>query len=193
SSDRNSQELADRLAAMLNLNLQQLCGPKCKNLKVKKPEKYGFEPKKLVELLTDLYLHLDCPEFIACLANDERSYRKELYDTAVARMEKSTIKTSMDIEHFKDLARRVEECRIKLNKAEVDYGEIPDEFKDPLMDTLMRDPVLLPTSGTVMDRSIILRHLLNSSTDPFNRQELTEDMLKPETNLKKRIDNWIKE
>ncbi|XP_020608937.1 ubiquitin conjugation factor E4 B-like [Orbicella faveolata] len=27
-------ELIDRLAAMLNFNLQQLCGPKCRNLKV---------------------------------------------------------------------------------------------------------------------------------------------------------------
>nr|XP_009859036.1 ubiquitin conjugation factor E4 B isoform X1 [Ciona intestinalis] len=186
-------ELADRLAAMLNFNLLQLCGPKCNNLKVKQPEKYGFEPKKLVEQLTDLYLHLDCPEFVSCLANDERSYSKELYETAVLRMEKSGIKTLMDIEHFKDLAMRVETCKVKLNKTEVDYGEIPDEFKDPLMDTLMRDPVLLPTSGTIMDRSIILRHLLNSSTDPFNRQELKEDMLKPEIGLKQRIDNWIKQ
>lgn len=51
---------------------------------------------------------------------------------------------------------------------------------DPLMDTLMTDPVRLP-SGTIMDRSIILRHLLNSSTDPFNRQMLTENMLEPGT------------
>lgn len=42
----------------------------------------------------------------------------------------------------------------------------------------MTDPVRLP-SGTVMDRSVILRHLLNSPTDPFNRQTLTESMLEP--------------
>lgn len=42
----------------------------------------------------------------------------------------------------------------------------------------MTDPVRLP-SGTIMDRSIILRHLLNSPTDPFNRQMLTESMLEP--------------
>lgn len=41
----------------------------------------------------------------------------------------------------------------------------------------MIDPVILP-SGVVMDRSIITRHLLNSQTDPFNRQPLTEDELK---------------
>ncbi len=46
------------------------------------------------------------------------------------------------------------------------------------MDTLMSDPVILP-SGIIMDRAIIIRHLLNSQTDPFNRQPLTEDELKP--------------
>ena len=51
-------------------------------------------------------------------------------------------------------------------------------YPDPLMDTVMLDPVELP-SGTIMDRSVITRHLLNSKTDPFSRQKLTEDMLKP--------------
>lgn len=40
----------------------------------------------------------------------------------------------------------------------------------------MKDPVKLP-GGTIMDRAIIMRHLLNSQTDPFNRQPLTEDQL----------------
>lgn len=60
------------------------------------------------------------------------------------------------------------------------------------MDTLMSDPVVLP-SGTIMDRAIITRHLLNSNTDPFNRQNLTEDMLVPNIELKERIDAWRKE
>ena len=46
------------------------------------------------------------------------------------------------------------------------------------MDTLMTDPVQLP-SGTIMEKKVILRHLLNSQTDPFNRQPLTEDQLTP--------------
>lgn len=75
---------------------------------------------------------------------------------------------------------------------EDDYADAPDEFRDPLMDTLMIDPVLLP-SGKIMDRSIITRHLLNSNTDPFNRQQLTEDMLKPDIELRERISAWKRE
>ena len=40
-------------------------------------------------------------------------------------------------------------------------AEAPDEFLDPLLSTLMRDPVRLPTSGNVVDRSTISQHLLN--------------------------------
>jgi len=57
---------------MLNFNLQQLCGPKCNNLKVRNPEKYGWEPKKLLNQLTDIYLHLDkSSKFAEAIANDE--------------------------------------------------------------------------------------------------------------------------
>ena len=49
---------------------------------------------------------------------------------------------------------------------------------DPLMNTLMSDPVELP-SGMIMDRSIIVRHLLSSQTDPFSRIPLSMDELQP--------------
>ncbi|XP_041377968.1 ubiquitin conjugation factor E4 B-like [Gigantopelta aegis] len=185
-------ELAQRLAAMLNFNLQQLCGSKCKNLKVKNPEKYGWEPRKLLNSLTDIYLHLDCDDFATAIADDERSYRKELFDDALSRMMKAHIKTESEIQQFKALQNQVEEIVTQKCQAELDYGDVPDEFKDPLMDTLMEDPVLLPPSGNIMDRSIILRHLLNSQTDPFNRQPLTEEELVPETELKARIEAWKK-
>lgn len=57
------------------------------------------------------------------------------------------------------------------------------------MDTLMSDPVQLP-SGVIVDRPVIVRHLLNTSQDPFNRQNLTVDMLVPATELKDRIEAW---
>lgn len=64
-------ELVDRLSAMLNFNLQQLCGPKCKNLKVSKPQKYGWNPRDLLSQVVDIYLHLDCDNFATSVASDE--------------------------------------------------------------------------------------------------------------------------
>lgn len=185
-------ELGPRLAAMLNFNLQQLCGPKCRDLKVENPEKYGFEPKKLLDQLTDIYLHLDCARFAKAIADDQRSYSKELFEEVISKMKKAGIKSTIAIEKFKLLAEKVEEIVARNARAEFDYSDAPDEFRDPLMDTLMSEPVRLP-SGTIMDRSIILRHLLNSSTDPFNRQTLTESMLEPVPELKERIHAWMRE
>jgi hypothetical protein len=40
------------------------------------------------------------------------------------------------------------------------YADACDEFLDPIMSTLMSDPVVLPSSRVTVDRSTIARHLL---------------------------------
>ena len=72
------------------------------------------------------------------------------------------------------------------------YGEVPDEFQDPITADLMHDPVKLP-SGHSVDRPTITRHLLSDETDPFSRARLTIEMLKPNVELKEKIDAWLKE
>mmetsp|Transcript_34159 Transcript_34159/g.87346 ORF Transcript_34159/g.87346 Transcript_34159/m.87346 type:complete len:796 (-) Transcript_34159:86-2473(-) len=72
-----------------------------------------------------------------------------------------------------------------------DGNEPPDEFVDPILACVMQDPVILPDSGITVDRNTIERHLLSQETDPFNRSKLTVDMLKPDTELKAKIDAWL--
>lgn len=95
----------------------------------------------------------------------------------------------------------------------------------------MTDPVILPSSKTIVDRSVIQRHLLSDQvcveqsmlhiveyhkilncffslkhwssfmilrpmllpvqTDPFNRSLLTVEMLIPDHELKRRIDDYL--
>ena len=88
------------------------------------------------------------------------------------------IKTTTEIERFIALAERAAIIARDNRARDEDYGDAPEEFRDPLMDTLMEEPVKLP-SGIVMDKAVIIRHLLNSATDPFSRQPLSEDMLTP--------------
>lgn len=84
-----TQELGPRLAAMLNFNLQQLCGPKCRDLKVENPEKYGFEPKKLLDQLTDIYLQLDCARFAKAIADDQVGTLQIITNTVVSLKDKT--------------------------------------------------------------------------------------------------------
>ena len=49
------------------------------------------------------------------------------------------------------------------------------------MYTLMRDPVILPSSRTTIDRATIKAHLLSDPKDPFNRMPLSlEDVVPSE-------------
>lgn len=47
------------------------------------------------------------------------------------------------------------------------YSDAPDEFLDPIMSTVMLDPVLLPSSHVTVDRSTIARHLLRYLLHPL--------------------------
>lgn len=52
---------------------------------------------------------------------------------------------------------------------------------DGLLYTIMKDPVTLPSSRTVVDRATIKSHLLSDSTDPFNRVPLKIEEVIPST------------
>eukprot|EP00020_Sapocribrum_chincoteaguense_P001698 CAMPEP_0170756984 /NCGR_PEP_ID=MMETSP0437-20130122/14301_1 /TAXON_ID=0 /ORGANISM="Sexangularia sp." /LENGTH=1290 /DNA_ID=CAMNT_0011096173 /DNA_START=349 /DNA_END=4222 /DNA_ORIENTATION=+ len=69
--------------------------------------------------------------------------------------------------------------------------QAPDEYVDPFVATLMRDPVRLPSSGAVCDRSSIERHLAVEGRDPFNREPLTIDQVEPLPALREAIAAWI--
>lgn len=66
----------------------------------------------------------------------------------------------------------------------------PEEFLDPLLGALMNDPVLLPTSNKIVDRSVALQCCLRGGKDPFNNQRLTVHMLIPQDDLLLRIKEW---
>ena len=45
-------------------------------------------------------------------------------------------------------------------------------------------------SGLSVDRASIMRHLLSNTTDPFSRQPLTVEQLKPNDSLRAQIQAW---
>jgi ubiquitin conjugation factor E4 B len=98
-------------------------------------------------------------------------------------LKKYSLKPSSDVEAFQKLSDAVEEAKIQEEEGEEALGDIPDHFLgiisstvglilDPLMYTIMDDPVILPTSKISIDRSTIKSHLLSDPTDPFNRSPL---------------------
>ena len=74
-----------------------------------------------------------------------------------------------DVEELEMLGTRVAGAAAELADEEAAFEDPPDDYVDPLIGTLMEDPVTLPASHVTIDRSSILRHLLSDETDPFNR------------------------
>ncbi|GFP91775.1 probable ubiquitin conjugation factor e4 [Phtheirospermum japonicum] len=188
-------EMVERVASMLNYFLLQLVGPQRKSLSLKDPEKYEFRPKLLLKQIVNIYVNLARGDtehiFPAAIIRDGRSYNEQLFDAAADVLRR--IGEDIRIIHeFVELGRKAQIAASEAMDAEATLGDIPDEFLDPIQYTLMKDPVILPSSKVIVDRPVIQRHLLSDSTDPFNRSHLTADMLIPDVELKAKIENFIK-
>ncbi|XP_054854437.1 ubiquitin conjugation factor E4 A isoform X2 [Eublepharis macularius] len=185
--------LAERMISMLNDFLQHLVGPKMGALKVKDFSEFDFKPQQLVSDICTIYLNLgDEENFCATVPKDGWSYSPTLFAQTV-RVLKKINKPGDMIVAFSNLAERIKSLADLQQQEEETYADACDEFLDPIMSTLMADPVLLPSSRVTVDRSTIARHLLSDQTDPFNRSPLTMDQVRPNIELKERIQQWLAE
>jgi ubiquitin conjugation factor E4 B len=121
-------EIVNRLAAMLDYNLDALAGPRCQNLVIQNKEKYHFDPRGLLADILQVFLNLaDQEEFVRAVANDGRSYRKELFEKAAGIARKWRLKSDDEIENLGAFVANVEETKITI-EAEEDLGEVPEEY-----------------------------------------------------------------
>lgn len=187
--------IISEISKMLNLFSMELAGSKSKSLDVVDSEKYGFDKNNL--LLNIIYIYINFAEnkeFIQAVADDERSYSDQLFTSiGILLADMSNIPDYETILYdFLKFSENVE--KYAQNKKQEDiaiYDDIPDEFLDPIMDTIMMDPVLVPTSSIICDRKTILQHLLNDKTDPWTKKPLDENMLQPDIKMKDKINQWI--
>ncbi|KAI5948688.1 ufd2 [Candida theae] len=181
-------EIVDRLAGMLDYNLSVLVGPKCSNLKVAEPEKYKFEPKKILSDICEVYVNLSLQKgFVIAVSRDGRSFNVAYFKKAEDILTKRTFVDNRIINSLAIFAAKAEENRLVEESEELELGDVPDEFLDPLMFTVMEDPVVLPSSKISIDRSTIKAHLLSDATDPFNRVPLKLEDVQDDVELKAKI------
>ncbi|XP_039292450.1 ubiquitin conjugation factor E4 A isoform X2 [Nilaparvata lugens] len=181
--------MSDRVAAMLNYFLFHLVGPKMKNFKVMNNKDYKFEPASLVLNICRIYTHLgQSDEFCKAVSRDGRSYNPKLFH--LARNVLARIGGAFLLDDIRAIEERVRVLAAEQEAEEECLSDVPDEFLDPIMSTLMVDPVTLPSSKINIDRSTISRHILSDQSDPFNRSLLTMNMVIPNPELKERIQKW---
>ena len=128
--------------------------------------------------------------FVEAIAKDERSYKPANFKEATRLMTTSVMKSPEELRVWDRLQIAVADAKAANEEEEEDLGEVPDEFMDPIMAELMNDPVILPTSKAVMDRSTSRAQLLSDPVDPYNRMPLKIEEVLPNTELKERIEAW---
>jgi ubiquitin conjugation factor E4 B len=112
--------------------------------------------------------------------------------SAVKTCQRLNLLTGESMTAFESLPDLVETASRSVAEDEELMADAPDEFLDEILSSFMLDPVILP-SGHFVDRSTITQHLLNDPIDPFNREEMTIDDVKPAIELKAKIDQWLLE
>lgn len=187
-------EIVDRVAAMVDYTLDTLVGPKSTNLRVEDPGKYQFHPKSLLGEFIDIFLNLGVSDnFVLAVARDGRSYKPVNFDTASKVLNKFGLRSAEEMEAWEKLKQKFKNAKELDDQNEEDLGEIPDEFLDPLLATLMKDPVILPTSRTTVDRSTIRSVLLSDPHDPFNRAPLKIEDVVEDVEMKAKIAAFMAE
>lgn len=170
--------LVDRMASMLNYFLHHLVGPNKKNFKVKQMKEYEFDPGELVKNICRIYVNLACPNppsssissssleinekfeaFCLAICQDDRSYSTELLSQAYEILSQKLTEPMLG-QDIIAVDNAVKEVMRHQRKRDIPLDDIPEEFLDPLMNTMMSDPVILPGSKKVLDRATISRHLL---------------------------------
>lgn len=190
-----SEELKDKVVNNLNYCLAELNGKNSMSLKVKNMKELRFNPKFILKGVINVYLNLRKSEgFLKSVVEDERSFDIKLFEKTLKILVRENL-LDEKLEAFEEMMTKMKEM-VSQKAADDDFIkelDIPDEFMDPLTYEIMKDPVLLPSSKTVVDRLTVMKHLLSDPTDPFNRSHLTKEMLIPQPELKQRIDEFFAE
>ncbi len=147
---------------------------------------------KLAREITKTYLHfISNPIFIEELLDENQNFNMEEAKMVFSMANMETLSC------IKEFIRKFEERDIL---PELDY---PFEFLDPLLCTLIKNPVILPGTLTIIERNVIEKQLLERPENPFDRSELTLEMLNEYNNTEAaqmaiqdhlgRLDRWISE
>ena len=190
-----ADEILPRFSSMLLNVVRLLVGAKGLEIKVDNMESYNFKPKCLLQEVCVILTHF-CPyeSFVTALSSDGFIADSEgniLLRKALQTVQKLRLLNSAEVGKLTELVTKVVAARANYKDIDSLIDSAPEEYLDPLMATIMRDPVLLPTSDTIVDRATITTQLLQNSIDPFNRKPLTIDDVIPQDELKEEIAAWL--
>ena len=151
--------------------------------------KEGIQPSVAVSLDSD-------PSYrnavIIALVEDDGLFSMETFEWALEYCQTNSILSSRRRRHLATIVTQLKEYSHHFESLSKVLEDCPDEFLDSVMDTIMQDPVILP-SGNRVDRSTVVRQLTVKPIDPFTRSPLTMEMVVPDVELKQKIKDYLEQ
>jgi hypothetical protein len=139
--------------------------------------KYGFDNAKIIKYFARTYLNISEHDIVVNnVIQDIRGYYENMFLDISKKLRDSNDLNEIEITHLEMFNELLIIQKSKLERKD-EKNDIPDELLDPIMCSLIEEPVILPSSKNIMDKSVIVRHLLSDQMDPFNRDPLTIEKL----------------
>jgi len=187
--------IVEKLVNIINNNISRILGKNKLRSEIRMPSTCNFDKNKLLNYYIDILNYIfgqtlsnNIIKYIKC---DTRSYKRENYINMINTIKDNDIKKNI----LNILVNSIDKYDNKLYDE-----EIPDELCDPLLSTLIEEPIVVPISNIIVDKNSIYIHLMSSNTNPFNRDKLTiedlehynknEDILQRINIFKKKIKKW---
>ena len=192
-------EIKDSFAQNIGYFMEKLLGENRKKYIIKQPKDVNFIPIDILENFKKIFINMcDKEEYLVALSNDERSFKTTYLSRLLSILHRNSKLTNLEDFSLTNIINKLDKL---IKKREEEDIEIPDELCDPIMSTLIKEPVELPSTNIIMDKDIISRHLLSDPHDPFNRSELTiekleeynktDEVISRLKEFKVKIDNFI--
>ncbi len=66
---------------------------------------------------------------------------------------------------------------LEYKHGEVKLDDVPEEFLDPLIYTLIKEPTMIPNVDLIFDKSSIMSQIYHEKINPYTREYLDEETL----------------
>ena len=190
-----NEEWCMKIGGLINFYAQRMSSKSYRNYKFDGIKELGLKPLQFIKTLVLFYYRMrNSKKMKDALISDQRSFSKEvLIDIGRTAFKKKLVSNDV-LDSFNNLIFELEEMKQEKDMYNNIINECPDEYNCQLTYNFMENPVYLPSSHLTVDIAAIKQHItLNGEYDPYTREKLTIDMVKPLPELKEKIDEWYNE
>lgn len=174
------------IARFLHTILDAIAGPHCDLYAIDCRKAIGFDATFIISVSSSIILKFASDiRVYSIFAENERKDFNLL--EAVARVLRLWCSAPLGVVQ----AMTALQTKVDRLKGLLKENEIPPGFEDPLHYTIMTEPVLLPSSNTIVDKETIVRFFQEGNNiDPYTRTPLSIDEVIPQDTLKSQIDQF---